>query len=59
MFHPNPLFSDGCVLCHGREIALFGEADDGARVTARLTGAEMPNAPAWHNKCCADTCGEN
>ena len=39
MFHPNPLFSDGCVLCHGREIALFGEADDGARVTARLSGA--------------------
>ncbi len=40
MFNPNPLFTDGCVLCHGREIAVFGDADDGARVTAAFTDAD-------------------
>ena len=39
MFNPKPLFTDSCVLCHGREILLFGDADDGVRITATLTDA--------------------
>ena len=39
MFRPNSLFTDSCVLRHSREIALFGEADDGMRITAELTDA--------------------
>lgn len=40
MLKLNPLFTDGCVLCLGREIPVFGEADDGMRITAVLADAE-------------------
>ena len=28
-------------------------------IAARLTGSEMPKAPAWHGKCCTAGCEEN
>ena len=34
--NPSPLFTDGVVLCRGKEIRLFGEAADGAAVKASL-----------------------
>ena len=37
MLKPAPLFTDGTVLCRGKEIRVFGEADDGAAVTVTLT----------------------
>lgn len=37
MLKPAPIFGDHAVLAMGRELRLFGEADDGTRVTARLT----------------------
>ena len=37
MLKPASLFSDGAVLCRGKEIRVFGKADDGASVTVRLT----------------------
>ena len=40
MFRPNPLFTDGAVLCRGKEIAVFGDAPAGAAVSARLTGID-------------------
>ncbi len=39
MLRLNPLFSDGAVLCRGKEIPVFGEAADGVRVTAALRDA--------------------
>lgn len=38
MLWVNPLFTDGCVLCRGREIAVFGRADAGETVAVRLLG---------------------
>jgi len=32
----SPLFSDGAVLCRGKELRIFGEAEDGARVSCEL-----------------------
>ena len=40
MLQVNSLFTDGCVLCRNREIRIFGRADRGARVTARLCAAD-------------------
>jgi len=37
MLKPSPLFTDGAVLCRGKEIRIFGEADEGTEVTAVLT----------------------
>ena len=37
---PSALFTDGTVLCRRKEIRLFGEAADGATVSASLTDAE-------------------
>ena len=36
MLRMSPLFSDGAVICRGKEIRLFGEAEDGARVHGEL-----------------------
>ncbi len=36
MLKLSPLFSDGAVICRGKEIRLFGEAEDGARVHGEL-----------------------
>ena len=36
MLKPAALFTDGAVLCRNKEIRVFGEADDGAAVTAVL-----------------------
>ena len=36
MLRPAALFTDGAVLCRGKEIRVFGEADDGAEVTVTL-----------------------
>ena len=36
MLRISPLFSDGAVLCRGKELRVFGEADDGARVRCEL-----------------------
>ena len=36
MLEAASLFTDGAVLCRDREIRIFGKADDGATVTARL-----------------------
>ena len=36
---PSALFTDGAVLCRGKEIRLFGEAAEGARVSVTLTDA--------------------
>ena len=38
-FRPASLFSDGAVLCRDKEIRIFGEAPEGAEITARLSGA--------------------
>ena len=38
-FLPAALFTDHAVLCRGKEIRLFGEAEDGLRMTAVLTDA--------------------
>ncbi len=40
MFQPNPLFTDGAVLCRRKEIAVFGDAPSGARVSCALTGID-------------------
>ena len=37
MLKPSPLFTDGAVLCRGKEIRIFGSAAEGAEVTAILT----------------------
>ena len=37
--NPSPLFTDGAVLCRGKEIRLFGEAEDGVTVRAVLVDA--------------------
>ena len=37
--NPSPLFTDGAVLCRGKEIRLFGEAEDGVTVKAVLVDA--------------------
>lgn len=39
MLRPCALFSDGAVLCRGKDLPVFGEATDGQRVTVLLTGA--------------------
>ena len=39
MLKLNPLFADGAVLCRGREIPVFGSAEDGAAVSAELRDA--------------------
>lgn len=42
MLKPSPLFTDGAVLCRGKEIRIFGEVSEGAEVTVTLedrTGA--------------------
>ncbi len=39
MLEAASLFTDGAVLCREKEIRVFGRADDGAEVTARLTDA--------------------
>ena len=36
---PSALFTDGAVLCRGKEIRLFGEAPEGVRVSAALADA--------------------
>ena len=36
MLKMSPLFSDGAVLCRGKELRLFGEAADGAKVHGEL-----------------------
>ena len=38
-FTPSPLFTSGCVLCHGKEIRIFGAAQEGITVRGRLTDA--------------------
>ncbi|MBO5496133.1 MAG: hypothetical protein J5967_01910 [Oscillospiraceae bacterium] len=43
-----------CVVCLGLFLLAHRRV-----IAARLTGAEMPKAPAWHGKCCAGTCEEN
>ena len=40
MLKPSALFTDGAVLCRGKEIRLFGEAGDGMRVSVSLTAAD-------------------
>ncbi len=40
MLKVSSLFSDGAVLCRGKEIRLFGETGTGSRVTASLTDRE-------------------
>ena len=37
MLKPASLFTDGAVLCRGREICVFGEADPGNAVRVTLT----------------------
>lgn len=50
---PSALFTDGAVLCRGKEIRLFGEAGDGMWVRASLTAADgcllAENAAAVHD----------
>lgn len=36
MLKISPLFSDGAVLCRGKELRIFGEAEEGARVCCEL-----------------------
>ncbi len=36
MMKISPLFSDGAVLCRGKELRIFGEAESGARVSCEL-----------------------
>ena len=36
MLKPASLFTDGAVLCRGKEIRIFGETEDGAAVTVSL-----------------------
>ena len=36
MLEPASLFTDGAVLCRDKEIRVFGRADNGETVTARL-----------------------
>lgn len=55
MLHISPLFSDGAILCRGKEIRIFGEAEDGARVTCELRdekGALLARgeAKAWRGR---------
>ena len=38
---PSALFTDGAVLCRRREIRIFGEAAEGARIRVVLTNAEQ------------------
>lgn len=40
MLKPAAVFSDGAVLCRGKEIRVFGEAPEGTRVTVTLTDRE-------------------
>ena len=40
MLKISPLFSDGAVLCRGKEIRVFGEAENGARVHCELRDAK-------------------
>ena len=40
MLKLSPLFTDGAVLCRGKEIRIFGQADAGAAVRAELTGLD-------------------
>ena len=37
MLRPSTLFTDGAVLCRGKEIRVFGEVTDGTEVTVTLT----------------------
>ncbi len=37
-----------CAVCCGLFLILHCRV-----IAARLTGTEMPEAPAWHKKCCA------
>ena len=37
MLKLSPLFSDGAVLCRGKELRIFGEAEDGALIHCELT----------------------
>ncbi len=39
MFKLAPLFGEGAVLCRGKEIRIFGTADEGAHLAATLTAA--------------------
>lgn len=36
-----PLFGNGCVLCRGKELRIFGQAEEGSIVTVRLNDAEI------------------
>ncbi|MBR2287384.1 MAG: hypothetical protein IJ865_04010 [Clostridia bacterium] len=40
MLKVSPLFSDGAVLCRKKEIRLFGEAEEGAKIRAELRDAK-------------------
>ena len=47
MLKPSPLFSDGAVLCRGKEIRIFGQAEPGAILRATLrnrTGSTLAEA---------------
>ncbi|MBR4459755.1 MAG: hypothetical protein IKS31_12420 [Clostridia bacterium] len=55
MLELNPLFTDGCVLCRGREIAVFGRAVPGKAVTVRLLDAS--GAVTGETSCRAEADG--
>ena len=40
MLKLSPVFSDGAVLCRGKEIRVFGEAEDGTLVRCELRGGQ-------------------
>lgn len=40
MFKPAPIFGDTCVLARGRELRIFGQAQEGAAIQAALLSAE-------------------
>ena len=40
MLKLSPLFADGAVLCRRKELRIFGEAEDGARVRCELRDRE-------------------
>lgn len=55
MFRISPLFSDGAVLCRGKELRVFGEAPDGVRVHCELRDGKdgllaKGDARAWEGK---------
>ena len=46
MLEISPLFSDGAVLCRGKEIRIFGRAEEDARIHCELLG-EQEGILAW------------